>query len=183
MPRAADPDLPKRILDAADALWKEGGNGAVTIRGVAIRAKTSTPTVYSYFRSRDALLVALRTRAYKRFDAFLAKSKNFEENCERHLEFGDRHRRDYDLLYGQGWFERATPKAREEEIAHFAAVLVRCGVPEKAALRTAYPILMMLHGAVMHLISNRATTGAVPAIREACLDACMTLMRHARRNG
>jgi len=48
MPRSADPELPHRILKAADALWQSGGEEAVTIRGVAAEAGTTTPTVYSY---------------------------------------------------------------------------------------------------------------------------------------
>ena len=32
MPRTADPELPHRILKAADALWQSGGEEAVTIR-------------------------------------------------------------------------------------------------------------------------------------------------------
>ena len=62
MPRAADPELPSRILDAADALWREGADAAVTIRAVADRAATTTPTVYAYFKDRHALVVALRAR-------------------------------------------------------------------------------------------------------------------------
>ena len=53
MPRTADPELPHRILKAADALWQSGGEEAVTIRGVAAEAATTTPTVYSYYADRE----------------------------------------------------------------------------------------------------------------------------------
>ena len=56
MPRTADPELPHRILKAADTLWQSGGEEAVTIRGVAAEAATTTPTVYSYYTDREALL-------------------------------------------------------------------------------------------------------------------------------
>ena len=60
MPRTADPELPHRILKAADALWQSGGEEAVTIRGVAAEAATTTPTVYSYYADRAALDIAHR---------------------------------------------------------------------------------------------------------------------------
>ena len=65
MPRIADPELPHRILNAADALWQSGGEEAVTIRGVATKAATTTPTVYSYYADREALLAALRALAFQ----------------------------------------------------------------------------------------------------------------------
>src|SRR5438874_1453158 len=128
MPRQADPELPDRILNAADALWQDGGEDAVTIRGVAAAAKTTTPTVYSYFDSREALLGALRAVAFARFTAYVAKSASFEESCARHLEFGERHARDYELLYGRNWLERVTPERQAEELGNFTAVLVASGV-------------------------------------------------------
>jgi AcrR family transcriptional regulator len=88
MPRTADPALPHRILKAADTLWQSGGEEAVTIRGVAAEAATTTPTVYSYYADREALLTALRALAFQRFSAYLAKSRDFQDACARHLEFG-----------------------------------------------------------------------------------------------
>jgi len=75
-------------LKAADALWQSGGEEAVTIRGVAAGAGTTTPTVYSYYADREALLTALRACAFRRFSAYLQKSRDFQDACARHLEFG-----------------------------------------------------------------------------------------------
>jgi AcrR family transcriptional regulator len=99
-------------LKAADALWQSGGEEAVTIRGVAAGAATTTPTVYSYYADREALLTALRALAFQRFSAYLAKSRDFQDACARHLEFGTSHPRDYELLYGRGWMERVTADAQ-----------------------------------------------------------------------
>ncbi len=79
MPRTADPELPHRILKAADALWQSGGEEAVTIRGVAADAGTTTPTVYSYYADREALLTALGALAFQRFSAYLQKSRDFQD--------------------------------------------------------------------------------------------------------
>ena len=181
MPRTADPELPHRILKAADALWQSGGEEAVTIRGVAAEAATTTPTVYSYYADREALLTALRELAFQRFSAYLQKSRDFQDTCARHLEFGINHPRDYELLYGRGWMERVTTDAQGAEIERYTAHIVRAGVDESRAAHIAYPIMMMLHGVVMHRLLNKKQSPLGRAIAAACLDACKTLLESARQ--
>jgi AcrR family transcriptional regulator len=181
MPRTADPELPHRILKAADALWQSGGEEAVTIRGVAAAAATTTPTVYSYYADREALLTALRALAFARFSAHLQKSRDFKDACARHLEFGASHPRDYELLYGRGWMERVSTDAQKGEIERYTTHLVRAGVDQSKAAEVAYPIMMMLHGVVMHRLLNRKQGPLGRAIAAACLEACMTLLDSARQ--
>jgi AcrR family transcriptional regulator len=180
VPRAADPDLPHRILKAADTLWQARGEEGITIRGMAAAAKTTTPTVYSYYADREALLAALRAVAYLRFVAHLTKAADFQDLCERYLDYGERHARDYELLYGRAWGERVTPDAQSAEIAGFARELVKAGVEETRAMETAYPIVMMLHSLVMSRLRRKPSALALK-IRAACLAACVTLMENARR--
>jgi AcrR family transcriptional regulator len=181
MPRSADPELPHRILKAADALWQSGGEEAVTIRGVAAKAATTTPTVYSYYADREALLTALRALAFQRFSAHLAKSRDFQDTCARHLEFGTTHPRDYELLFGRGWMERVSGDAQRSEIERYTSHIVRAGVDESRAAQIAYPVMMMLHGVVMHRLLNKKQSPLGRTIAAACLEACMTLLESARR--
>lgn len=181
MPRAADPGLPHRILKAADALWQAGGEEAVTIRGVAAKAATTTPTVYSYYADRETLLTALRAVAFQRFSAYLAKADDFQDACARHIEFGSSHPRDYELLYGRGWMERSSGDAQRSEIERFTVHLVRAGVPADRAADAAYPIIMMLHGVVMHRLLNKKQSPLSRAIAAACIKACATLLECARQ--
>jgi AcrR family transcriptional regulator len=180
MPRTADPELPHRILNAADALWQLGGEEAVTIRGVAMKAATTTPTLYSYYTDREALLMALRALAFQRFSAYLQKSRDFKDACARHLEFGTSHPRDYELLYGRGWMERVTTDAQGDEIKRYTSHLVRAGVDESRAVDVAYPVMMMLHGVIMHRLLNKKQSHVGRAIAKACLKACMALLESAR---
>jgi AcrR family transcriptional regulator len=177
MARPPDPALPGRILEAAEGLWQSGGDEAVTIRGVATAAGTTTPTVYSYFADRAALLVGLRNRANDRFVAFMMQSASFRNCCERYLGFGETHGRDYELLFGKGWFDRAPPERRTMEIGLFADMLVESGVSPERATDGAYAILMMLHGAVMHRISNERPSELSRRVQDACLEACVMLLR------
>ena len=62
MPRRADPELEDKILDAAQKLWKKGGEKALTMRTVARAAGTNTPAVYRRFRDRDDILRGLLQR-------------------------------------------------------------------------------------------------------------------------
>ena len=180
MPRTADPELPHRILKAADALWQLGGEEAVTIRRVAAEAATTTPTVYSYYTDREALLAALRSIAFQRFSAYLQKSRDFRETCARLLEFGTSHPRDYELLYGRGWMERVPADAQRVEIERYTTHIVRAGVDESRATQIAYPVMMMLHGVVMHRLLNKKQSPLGRTIAAACLEACMTLLESAR---
>src|SRR5260370_1500625 len=174
MRQTADRELPHRILKAADAVWQSGGEEAVTLRGVAAEAVTTTPTVYSYYADREALLTALRALAFQRFSAYLAKSHDFQDACARHLEFGTSHPRDYELLYGRGWMERVTGDAQRGEIERYTTHLVRAGVDESRAAHIAYPIMMMLHGVVMHRLLNKKHSPPRRAIAPACPEAYIT---------
>jgi AcrR family transcriptional regulator len=61
--RPRDPALDDAILDAAMALFAEGGYAGVTIEGVAARACVGKATVYRRYASRAELVVeAIRTR-------------------------------------------------------------------------------------------------------------------------
>ena len=55
------------------------------------------------------------------------------------------------------------------------------GVDESRAAHIAYPIMMMLHGVVMHRLLNKKQGPLGRAIAAACLDACMTLLESARQ--
>src|SRR5580704_7186426 len=53
LPRRLAPELEGKILDAAQKLWKKGGEKALTMRAVAKAAGTNTPSVYRRFRDRN----------------------------------------------------------------------------------------------------------------------------------
>ncbi|MFD5396741.1 TetR/AcrR family transcriptional regulator [Streptomyces sp. NPDC127097] len=52
----------ERILGAAQELVAERGAAALTIAGVAVRAKVAVGTIYSRFAGKDALLAAVQDR-------------------------------------------------------------------------------------------------------------------------
>ncbi len=99
MPRAADPDLEGRILDAAQKLWVDGGAKALTMRAVASAAGTTTPTVYERFRNRQDILRGLLLRIRDEVIRVLEQASSAEEMCERYLQWGLRHPHEYELFF------------------------------------------------------------------------------------
>jgi AcrR family transcriptional regulator len=55
-----------RLCDAAERLFAESGPEAVTIRQLAAEVGVSPMTPYRYFKDKDAILAAVRARAFDR---------------------------------------------------------------------------------------------------------------------
>ncbi len=64
-PKEHDERTALALLQAAERAIQAGGVEAVSVRGVALEAKTTTRAVYSLFGSKDGLLVALGARAFE----------------------------------------------------------------------------------------------------------------------
>ena len=184
MPRQADPTLPSRIAEAAYALWREDGQG-VTIRDVAKRARTTTPSVYAHFADRTAILRAVRDLAHAHFVAALAKSKGVIDACGRMLAFADEHPRDYELLFGYGFRDRVEPAVQAAQFAIFEGYIRQAGVPDRDVRSTALAIRSLVHGAAMFRLAQDKPGPWWPESRAACLDACALLLelRSRRREG
>lgn len=62
-------DLRAALLDAADALLDQGGDGAVSLREAARMAGVSATAAYRHFADKEALLAALALRGFEAFGA------------------------------------------------------------------------------------------------------------------
>ncbi|MGM7421431.1 TetR/AcrR family transcriptional regulator [Cellulosimicrobium sp. CpK407] len=71
-PRLHDDALRDRLLDVTSRALSEHGEGAVTVRSVAVAAGTSPSAVYALFGSRDDLVAAVSAEGFRRFAAHLA---------------------------------------------------------------------------------------------------------------
>lgn len=176
MPRPADPSLPFRILAAAYGLWTEGGEEEVTIRNVARRAATSTPSVYAHFDDRAAIMRGVRKLARGRFESALDKATGVLDGCARVLDFAVAFPRDYELLFGYGYRERADPDRQAAEFAAFEGHIRDAGVHERDVRPTALAIASLLHGTAMFQLSQKAPDERWQEFRAATLDACSALL-------
>ncbi len=172
MPRPLTAGLEHRILDAAQALWSEGGEEALSMRAVAERAGTHPPRIYARFEDKEALLRALRTRAVDRWRKRMSGSRSLRDGLARYLAFALDEPYDYRLLFGPGFFKRADrgDNARPLEVLKRALAADQGGDPadfQQAALA----IWALLHGTAM-LQQEFPEGTARDDFREACLDAC-----------
>ncbi|MFI5002947.1 MAG: TetR/AcrR family transcriptional regulator [Reyranellales bacterium] len=181
MPRPADPSLPPRILAAAYALWTAGGEGAVTIRDVARKANTTTPSVYAHFADRDAIVRGVRAQARRHFDAAMAKSTGVLDGCGRLLDFVEAYPRDYELLFGYGYRDRAEEDVLGAEFAGFEGHIRRAGVRSRDVRPTALALACILHGAAMFRLAHPRPGAWAPEFRKATLDACGALLAERTR--
>lgn len=116
MPRRPDPDLEGKILDAAQKLWKKGGEKALTMRAVAKAAGTNTPSVYRRFRDREDILRGLLQRIRGEIAGRMEDISSPEEGCERYLDYALSHPHEYELFF-----------QKEYELFH-SARSIRAGV-------------------------------------------------------
>jgi AcrR family transcriptional regulator len=181
MPRQPDPTLPSRIVDAAYALWRKDGDQAVTIRDVARRARTTTPSVYAHFADRAAILRAVRALAHEHFVAAMAKSTSVIDSCGRMLAFADEHPRDYELLFGYGFRDRVEPEVQAAQFSIFEGYIRQAGVPEREVRPTAFAVRNLVHGTAMFRLAQDKAGPWWPESRKACLDACAVLLEQRRK--
>ena len=99
MPRHPDPDLEDRILRAADALWRRGGEKALTMRAVARAAGTNTPAVYRRFKDREDLIRGLLLRIAARIRQYFEQGETLEEVAEAYVDFALKLPNEYELFY------------------------------------------------------------------------------------
>jgi AcrR family transcriptional regulator len=64
-------DFRARLCDAAELMFAERGPEAVTIRELAAAVGVSPMTPYRYFKDKDAILAAVRARAFDRHASLL----------------------------------------------------------------------------------------------------------------
>ncbi|MGA8501906.1 MAG: TetR/AcrR family transcriptional regulator [Candidatus Sulfotelmatobacter sp.] len=163
MPRRADPELERRILDAAQKLWKKGGEKALTMRTVARAAGTNTPAVYRRFRDRDDILRGLLQRIRWEIAAQLEGISSPEEGCERYLDYALSHPREYELFFQKEYelFHSARSlRAGVKVGARPVRDVMRQKVAEKLGgspddhQRVLMALQMVVHGAAMLLIEK-----------------------------
>src|SRR6202035_6039893 len=86
MPRQPDPNLEDRILNAAQALWKRGGDKSLTMRAVARAAGANTPAVYRRFKDRRDLVRGLLLRTVARLRRHFEAGENVGGMAEAYVE-------------------------------------------------------------------------------------------------
>jgi AcrR family transcriptional regulator len=116
MPRQADPDLEKRVLDAAQKLWRGGGDKTLSMRALAKAARTNTPAIYRRFKDRKDILQALLLRARTKQVEAIQSARSLEEAIDLYIEFALHNPWEYELYYLQEHEQLRPAVSRSPEI-------------------------------------------------------------------
>ncbi|HTR26509.1 MAG TPA: helix-turn-helix domain-containing protein [Terriglobales bacterium] len=176
MPPIADKHLEERILKAALRLWRARGESGLTLRAVAKEARTTTPTLYKRFRSKEALRLALAYRFREELTADVLSSATIEQSHRRYLAYVKAHPREYELLSGYWGHFFSTPRpVRTWMLAQLAARLG--GEPEQYS--AVYEgIFLLCHGAST-LLASAPDERVLDATRDICVRVCDKLIENA----
>ena len=182
MPRQPDPELEQRILDAACRLWARGGEKALTMRGIAKAASTTTPTVYERYRDRDDILRAVRLHTRVELFATLSRTRTLTEACECYLEFTLDHPHAYEMLF-DGF---AKPPSLHEPWPSFNLMRMRLaqrlgGTPRQHT-RLMLSLWSLMHGAAMLMIRGGVSEPLRTQMVYSCLDALEAIVKQALRS-
>jgi len=181
LPRQADPQLEQRILDAACRLWSRGGEKALTMRGVAKAAGTTTPTVYERYHDRDDILRALRIQTRVELFSALTRTRSLTQACQRYLEYALEHPHAYEVLF-DGF---AQPPSLYEPWPSFNLMRMRLaerlgGGPRKHT-RLMLSLWSLMHGTAMLMIRGGVSGILRTQMIYACLDALEAIVGEAAR--
>jgi AcrR family transcriptional regulator len=184
MPRQPDPDLEERILKAAHALWRRGGDKALTLRAVAQAAGTNTPAVYRRFRNRRELVRGLLGITVARIGKIFAAGATIEQMTEAYVDLALEQPREFELFYTHAR-EMAPPKRSgvpkpiRESRPNFAlleqTVAKRVGGSPEDHTRLALALWATIHGTSVILLS-RGIEGHEEELRSACRTAVKTMI-------
>lgn len=181
-----------RILEAADALLREGGPAALTTRAVAAAAGVQAPTLYRLFQDKQGLLdaaaeyglwnyVAMKSTRQQSADPL----ENFRRAFDLHIAFGV----DNPALYAILSTPRVPPSPATEAgfnvLRHLVRALAGAGLLKVEESRATALVHAVGSGAVLTLINTpleARDAGLATAAREA-LIAAITAANPAPQEG
>ncbi|HWO28035.1 MAG TPA: TetR/AcrR family transcriptional regulator [Candidatus Acidoferrum sp.] len=191
MPRRPDPDLEGRILDAAQKLWKEGGEKELTMRTVAEAAGTNTPAVYRRFRDRDDIVRGLIQRTRLEFTALMHRAASPEQAGEFYIDFALSHRHEYELFfqheYEMFYSRRSTHIGKKP--GRPAVEIMKGKIAEKLGgfpddyTRLTVALWMLAHGAAMLLISKAIPPKEAKIARAVFIRSVRVLLHYSNEMG
>jgi AcrR family transcriptional regulator len=175
-----------RLCDVAEELFAAHGPDGVTLRQMADALGVSSMTPYRYFKDKDAILAAVRTRAFNRFAAAMesAQASPRPQSGNAYLEFALAHPAAYRLMFdvSQPTFAEypelvhAMDRARLT-MGHRLRNLAAAGRFTGDAELAAYVYWSTLHGAVMLELAGLLQGSKLDA-RKIAMPAVEALGKH-----
>lgn len=189
LPRPPDPELEKRILDAAKKLWKKGGEETLTMRAVAKAAGTNTPSVYRRFRDRDDILRAMLQSFRLEMAGAMEGAESPEEGCQRYLDYAVSHPHEYELFFQKEYELFYSPRSiragvklvdRPTQESMRRLIATKVGGPPDKHEGLLMALWMIVHGAAMLIIAKEIPLKDVGEARRVFTRTVAALLRDAR---
>jgi AcrR family transcriptional regulator len=170
MTRAANIDLPARILSEAEKVVVTSGYQGINMRRLASQVGVSATAIYHYFENKDAILRKLRVKAaemlndrIRAIDSRLSPQEFIAELGRQYLAYAQANPNLYRLLFEAPIDERAEP---EDFSALYFTYLAARGALEKIS-KQGIPMPDPRHGAMMgwmmlHGFSSLMMSGVLP---------------------
>jgi AcrR family transcriptional regulator len=179
-------DFRDRLCDVAEKLFAEHGLEAVTMRQMAAELGVSPMTPYRYFQDKDAILAAVRTRAFDGFAEALEMAIAQDGDATEHavmayVDFALAHPHAYKLMFDVNQPTRAEYPDLVAAMQRARATISRPVPPERRhsaeeVETIAHSYWAALHGAVMLALGHMLS----PAVD---VKAMVRLMMDAMRKG
>ena len=187
MPKHLDPEVEKRVLDAAEKLLR-GGEKNLSIRVLAKSARTNTPSIYRRFRGRDDILRAILLRLEQRLFQSVTKAESVEAVTDPYIDFALHHRHEYLMWFAhQDELLRSPRRGRPSSYKGPSfrwletSLAKRLGGKPEKHEQLVLVIWSLLHGAAALLIA-RAIPGELEGhVRSVCRQAVGLLIENAAR--
>lgn len=152
MTRAANIDLPTKIMKEAERVVIAEGHEGINMRRLAARVGVSATAIYHYFQSKEAILRKLRMGTAEKLNdrirgisASLSPDDFLEELGRQYLAFAQENPNLYRLLFEAPFDERA--EVEDHPVLYYTYLAAR-GALEKMAAQ-GVPMPDPKHGAMM----------------------------------
>ncbi|HEY2445358.1 MAG TPA: TetR/AcrR family transcriptional regulator [Rhizomicrobium sp.] len=174
-------DFKERLCDAAAHLFFTKGAEGFTLRELAAALGVSPMTPYRYFKDKDAILAAVRTRAFDKFsraleDAFAGPGdapSRASAAGEAYIRFALEDPTSYKLMFDLSQDDALHPELAEAGARARLALtrhihpLVEAGILEGDPVLIGHIFWAMLHGAVMLRLAGKLDCDFTTMVGEA----------------
>jgi len=153
-------DTKQKILDAASALFLEGGAAALSVRAIAGRAEVSTIGIYSHFKGKQGILDALYTQAAELaatamdvpFEAMTPRAALLQA-ADNYVSLSETYEAHYRLFFGEsdpGYLPSDQAQAAASQafgkLLKLTAFVMPPGTSDDQCRETAIGIWALMHG-------------------------------------
>lgn len=180
----------RRILTAVETLLAKGGEEAVSIREVCLRAGVTAPTIYHHFGDKQALVDRVIDDCFLEFDRSLRRRRLPSDPVEalragfdNYVAYGLRHPSHYRLI-----FQNRPARPTAAGLASYESLRAAVGrIDQAKRLRTtvdegAFAFWVTAHGLTSLLINDLKPPGdSVALVRDALIER-LTLPPDSRKS-